>query len=87
MGGSHQISKINEDIRYGDLSAVLMQNSAFLGTMVAYTRTECGPARRMGNEDRKLAQITANENVTSIAGVPTLDTLTLKRILEIKGKT
>ena len=27
IGGSHQISKINEDIQYGDLSAVLLQNT------------------------------------------------------------
>src|SRR5437868_13675379 len=27
IGGSHQISKINEEIQYGDLSAVLLQNT------------------------------------------------------------
>src|SRR5205085_9915709 len=26
IGGSHQVSKINEETQYGDLSAVLMQN-------------------------------------------------------------
>jgi len=31
VGGSHQIHKVNEDIQYGDLSAVLMQNSPFWG--------------------------------------------------------
>src|ERR1700761_2202549 len=31
VGGSHQVSRINEEIQYGDLSAVLMQNSPFWG--------------------------------------------------------
>jgi len=35
----------------------------------------------------KLAQVTAEENVTSLAGVPTWTILLLKRILQIKGKT
>lgn len=38
------------------------------------------------NKIEKLAQITAEENVTSLAGVPTWTLLLLKRILEIKGK-
>jgi hypothetical protein len=35
VGGSHQISKIGDDIQVGDLSAILMQNSPFW-TVVAY---------------------------------------------------
>ncbi|MBA4140355.1 MAG: GH3 auxin-responsive promoter family protein, partial [Segetibacter sp.] len=31
IGGSHQVSKINEETQYGDLSAVLMQNTPFWG--------------------------------------------------------
>ena len=27
IGGSHQISKVNEEVNYGDLSAVLLQNT------------------------------------------------------------
>jgi hypothetical protein len=38
------------------------------------------------NKIEKLAQITAEENVTSLAGVPTWTLLLLKRILEIKQK-
>ena len=44
IGGSHQISKLNEDIQCGDLSAILMQNSPFLGTMAAYTGAQHCPA-------------------------------------------
>src|SRR4051794_33630401 len=31
IGGSHQVSKINDEVQYGDLSAVLMQNTPFYG--------------------------------------------------------
>ena len=31
VGGSHQINKMNDEIQYGDLSAVLIQNSPFWG--------------------------------------------------------
>ncbi|HYO21329.1 MAG TPA: GH3 auxin-responsive promoter family protein, partial [Flavisolibacter sp.] len=29
IGGSHQINQFNEDVQYGDLSAVILQNSPF----------------------------------------------------------
>jgi hypothetical protein len=38
------------------------------------------------NKIEKLAQTTSNENVTSLAGVPTWTLILLKRILEIKNK-
>ncbi len=31
IGGSHTISQVNSDVHYGDLSAVLLQNSPFWG--------------------------------------------------------
>jgi hypothetical protein len=71
VGGSHQISKVNEEIQYGDLSAVLMQNSPFWGQWIRTPELS----------------VALLENVTSLAGVPTWTLLLLKRILEIKGKT
>lgn len=34
VGGSHQVNKLNDDIQYGDLSAVLMQNTPFWGQWI-----------------------------------------------------
>ena len=48
--------------------------------------TVCGFAGVDEHKIEMLAQNTANENVTSIAGVPTWTILLLKRILEIKNK-
>jgi len=87
VGGSHQISKVNEDIQYGDLSAVLMQNSPFWGQWIRTPELSVALLDEWEEKIEKLAQVTAEENVTSLAGVPTWTLLLLKRILEIKGKT
>jgi hypothetical protein len=34
IGGSHTIHKINQEVHYGDLSAVLLQNSPFWGNWI-----------------------------------------------------
>ena len=87
VGGSHQISKVNEDIQYGDLSAVLMQNSPFWGQWIRTPELSVALLDEWEEKIEKLAQVTAQENVTSLAGVPTWTILLLKRILKIKGKT
>ena len=88
IGGSHQLCKLNDDIdiQYGDLSAVLMQNSPFWGQWLRTPELSIALLDEWENKIEKLATITAEENVTSIAGVPTWTLLLLKRILEIKGK-
>ncbi len=87
VGGSHQISKVNEEIQYGDLSAVLMQNSPFWGQWIRTPELSVALLDEWEDKIEKLAQVTAGENVTSLAGVPTWTLLLLKRILKIKGKS
>ncbi|MFZ1527923.1 MAG: GH3 auxin-responsive promoter family protein [Ferruginibacter sp.] len=86
VGGSHQISKLNDEIQYGDLSAVLMQNTPFWGQWLRTPELSIALLDEWEEKIEKLAQATANENVTSLAGVPTWTLLLLKRILAIKGK-
>ncbi|MCP9752923.1 GH3 auxin-responsive promoter family protein [Ferruginibacter sp. HRS2-29] len=86
VGGSHQISKVSDDIQYGDLSAVLMQNSPFWGQWLRTPELSIALLDEWENKIEKLAQTTSNENVTSLAGVPTWTLILLKRILEIKNK-
>jgi GH3 auxin-responsive promoter len=86
VGGSHQINKVNEAIQFGDLSAVLMQNSPFWGQWIRTPELSVALLDEWENKIEKLAEITANENVTSLAGVPTWTLLLLKRILQIKNK-
>lgn len=86
VGGSHQINKMNDDIQYGDLSAVLMQNSPFWGQWIRTPELSIALLDEWEDKLEKLALATADENVTSLAGVPTWTLLLLKRILEIKNK-
>jgi hypothetical protein len=86
IGGSHQLSQVNEDIQFGDLSAVLMQNSPFWGQWIRTPELSIALLDEWENKIELLAQTTANENVTSLAGVPTWTLILLKRILEIKNK-
>src|SRR6187455_1141992 len=71
IGGSHQISKLNEEIQYGDLSAVLIQNSPFWGQWLRTPELSIALMDEWEDKIEKLAQSTAEENVTSLAGVPT----------------
>lgn len=86
VGGSHQISKVNEEIQFGDLSAVLMQNSPFWGQWLRTPDLQIALLDEWETKIEQLASSTADENVTSIAGVPTWTLILLKRILEIKKK-
>ena len=86
VGGSHQISQIIEDVQCGDLSAILMQNSPFWGQWLRTPELSIALLDEWENKIEKLAQTTAKENVTSLAGVPTWTLLLLKRILDITQK-
>ena len=86
IGGSHQISVVNENIQFGDLSAVLLQNTPYWGQWLRTPELSIALLDEWENKIEKLAQSTINENVTSISGVPTWTLVLLKRILEITGK-
>jgi hypothetical protein len=86
IGGSHQINSVNDDIQYGDLSAVLLQNAPFWGQWLRTPELSIALLDEWENKIEKLAQSTIIENVTSISGVPTWTMILLKRILEITGK-
>ena len=86
VGGSHQIHQVNDDVHYGDLSAVLLQNTPFWGQWLRTPELSIALLDEWESKIEKLAQSTIEENVTSIAGVPTWTILLIKRILEISGK-
>lgn len=86
IGGSHQINDVNEEVHYGDLSAVVMQNSPFWSNWLRTPDLSIILMDEWESKIEKLAQSTINENVTSMAGVPTWLIVLLKRILEITGK-
>ncbi len=86
VGGSHQVYNLDEDIQYGDLSAVLMQNTPFWGHWIRTPELRIALLDEWESKIEQLAKTTVNENVTSLAGVPTWTIILIKRILEISGK-
>ena len=87
IGGSHQINQHNEEVQYGDLSAVILQNSPFWSNWIRTPDLSIALMDEWEEKIEKLAQSTIHENVTSMAGVPTWLIVLLKRILEITGKS
>ena len=87
IGGSHNINQVNEEIHYGDLSAVLLQNSPAWGQWIRTPELSIALMDEWETKIEKLAATTIVENVTSISGVPTWTMVLFKRILEITGKS
>lgn len=87
IGGSHQVGQLNEDIRFGDLSAVLLQNTPFWGNWLRTPELSIALMDEWETKIESLAQSTILENVTSVSGVPTWTLVLFKRILEITGKS
>ncbi len=86
IGGSHTINQINPEAQYGDLSAVLLQNTPFWGHWLRTPDLNIALMDEWESKIEKLADSTIKENVTSISGVPTWTLVLFKRILEITGK-
>jgi len=87
IGGSHTINPLNEEAQFGDLSAVLLQNTPFWGHWLRTPDLSIALMDEWESKIEKLAQSTIKENVTSVSGVPTWTLVLFKRILEITGKS
>ncbi|OYX13397.1 MAG: hypothetical protein B7Z16_15710, partial [Algoriphagus sp. 32-45-6] len=86
IGGTLEKNPLNPrgTARAGDISAVIMEN---LPIWAQFARTPSLETALMGEWEakiEKMARETMNENVTSIAGVPTWTVVLLQRILELK---
>ena len=87
IGGSHTVHQINDEAHYGDLSAVLLQNSPFWGHWIRTPDLRIALMDEWESKIEQLASTTVNENVTSISGVPTWTMVLFRRILELTGKS
>jgi len=87
IGGSHTLHAVNPEAQYGDLSAVLLQNSPFWGHWLRTPDLSIALMDEWESKIEKLAEATIPENVTSISGVPTWTLVLFRRILEITGKS
>ena len=86
IGGSHTINQVNDEVHYGDLSAVLLQNTPFYSSWIKTPELSIALMEEWEEKIERLAHSTMKENVTSVSGVPTWTLVLFKRILEITGK-
>ncbi|MEZ5071148.1 MAG: GH3 auxin-responsive promoter family protein [Bacteroidales bacterium] len=86
LGGSAQVNKFSNQSYYGDLSAVIIENLPFWAQFI---RTPAAEIALIPDFEEKLAKITRHtiqENVTSIAGVPSWNLILLNAVLDFTGK-
>lgn len=86
LGGSHQVDNFSNESYYGDLSAILIEN---LPWWADFIRTPSQKVALIPEWEEKLEKLTKealNENVTSLAGVPSWNLVMIKHILNFTGK-
>ena len=86
LSGTRKLNEPLQDSYYGDLSAIILQN---LPLLAEWARTPSIDVAMMENWEEKIRMIvkqTADENVTSLAGVPSWLLLILQTLLKEKGK-
>ncbi len=86
VGGSQQISSFDNNLYYGDLSAVIIENLPFWSNLLRTPGKDVALLPEWEEKLEKMALQTMNENVTSITGVPSWTLVLLKHILEKTGK-
>jgi hypothetical protein len=86
LGGSHKIDNYNAQSYYGDLSAILIENQPFWTEFIRTPSQEVALLEKFEEKLERIAGETVNENVTSIAGVPSWNLVMLKYLLEHTGK-
>ena len=86
LGGSHSINNFSNNSYYGDLSAILIENIPFWTQFIRIPKAEIALIEEFEEKIEKIMASSLDENVTSIAGVPSWNLVMLKRFLEKTGK-
>jgi hypothetical protein len=86
IGGSLQSNQLNSRTLLGDVSAVVMKNLPIWAQLIRTPSLEVALMDVWEEKIQKMAEVTAQENVTSILGVPTWTLVLIERILAITGK-
>lgn len=85
LGGSKRKAEYNSKAQYGDLSAILIQNTPFWAEILRTPKKSIALMDNWEEKIDKIAEYTMDQNITSISGVPSWMLIVLKRILELKG--
>jgi hypothetical protein len=86
LGGSHEVSELNQHSRQGDLSAVLMSNLPFWAQLMRTPKLSTALLDDWEEKMYRMAETTRKENVTSLLGVPTWTVVLIREVLRRSGK-
>lgn len=86
LGGSHRINNFSNNSYYGDLSAILIENVPFWTDFIRIPPAEIALIEEFEEKIEQIIETSLDQNVTSLAGVPSWYLVLLKRILEKTGK-
>ncbi|MDI9881734.1 GH3 auxin-responsive promoter family protein [Flectobacillus longus] len=86
IGGSLSSNQLNSRSVMGDVSAVVMKNLPIWAQIIRTPSLDVALMDVWEEKIQKMAEVTSQENVTSILGVPTWTLVLIDKILEITGK-
>lgn len=87
LGGSHKINELDSGSRYGDVSAVMLENLPFVADVFRTPERSIALMDEWESKIEKMAKATIKEHVTQIAGVPSWTMVLIKKIFELTGET
>ena len=85
MGGSSQTIDPNTDSYEGDLSSIIIKNLPFWADIMRTPDRETALLKDFEEKLSRMTKMTANENVTSLSGVPSWMLILLNKILQETG--
>ncbi len=86
LGGSHRVNNFSNNSFYGDLSAIIIENVPFWTDFIRTPSSEIALIEEFEEKIDKIIETSLDENVTSLAGVPSWYLVLLKKVLERTGK-
>ncbi len=86
LGGSRRIGQFSKNTLYGDLSAILIENTPFYAELIRTPQRHIALTEDFEQKLELISRATKNKNVTSLAGVPSWFLTLIKFILRSENK-
>ena len=86
MGGSSNFVPLNDEIYYGDLSAIIIKNLPFWAQLHRTPDVDVALNPSWEEKIEQIVEITIPQDITNISGVPSWMIVLLERVLEKTGK-
>ncbi|MEM1000707.1 MAG: GH3 auxin-responsive promoter family protein [Bacteroidota bacterium] len=87
IGGSHEINQLNSRSYYGDLSAVLIQNTPNVFNLFRATSKKTALMGEWEGKIQRIAEETRQQRITNLGGVPTWTLVLINKLFELTGTT